>query len=1265
MVVALLALLFVIVTGYLNLARFDRNTFELVNDSRQIDTVVDQTRQVVQALMRRQLADAQGQVLTGGLENALTGATVTKRVAPGYLDVDIPGYRGSHYLGATEPVVDVSLQGQIDLLGTDRVRWPAATSLTMPDLPYQPTLNSFLPWTDTNNNGVPDMAITQLSDTANAFVRFARNPVLDADGDGMPDASLPGSALATLLGNLLAEAGAPALTAMHPSADNPNDPTYLTQRRFDELARYEVAVRVVSHGGMISLNSPGVTNGDTAQLPNVWNRKFVTDLFNFFNEDTQNLSSTATLFGGDGGTPITTGPNRLNPVADKLFNEVAASATAIEPHLRRRGGTLAAWRPAFGGNVNNALADVPAVLRVLEDRFANTLISRFNTGLASTSTDMKSTDWQRFNLGAINTQPSAKGNEFQAWLRANFLNPRDVEGALTPATTAPRRWYDARHLMTALSTSDELARVQARTTTVSPAGLEPGMPKFFLGDIRNAFTVDSAGNSRFVENGQGRMVVERLVNYYYELLRGHDVDTPLTLDRLDQARMLAVNTVAFAAQRNMTAPPNAGHGFIDAVRYDPDLADPNSKVYTGYAPQPYFTQLVVHNESDASGDVAVVVELYNPNDALDPTNPNDPYALDLSQFAISLNGVDPNPQAGFIEGQDWTRLGTHPAGGTSGINFAQNGHPGLRVGRNYGVVVINPSGPFQEDTTQYPPHVAAPMTAATVDSTSTAVTAKLWRQGRDVISEWTLVDEISLVLPSAAGVDPDTDDSWTAEVTRDTSAETYFGDFNGLYAPRWAVAVGVSQPGAAPSPATILPTLGNSAPDPVERFAPTVLLYTMNAGAGPAATPINGSRRPASFPTPGFLLFVPRYSHVYDPAGLEPRLPASRLLKEAFESSGGGTPSVATTPADFGHMPIFDNNEGASPQVNGQPVSLFDDKRAGEIPWGQLVFDYFTTLNVNDPNFDGNTSDAMDPASIPGRININTAPWPVLAALPLINIRPNGQIDLSTAASPAFWRPQSGILTGLGSALNPTPRFVGLNAAGQLNTFTKDRPFLDGSSGVVRLGPDLALSIAGYRDRVPYTASSGIGMLTAGTSPFGRSYRRNDPNTISVTSGTTVLQVPAQPYRNESVYGEVRRGGSGVPATPMQFGFLTVGELANVMGMDSSNFYDASGAPLFTPSESTLSPSIGSPDFMKAVSLLALLDTQYLTTRSHTFTVYVSVMDRENPQESVRAQFTVDRSNILPRAVEVNGNIVTVPGEQSPRVLAEQRVGYFNARYDH
>ncbi len=67
------------------------------------------------------------------------------------------------------------------------------------------------------------------------------------------------------------------------------------------------------------------------------------------------------------------------------------------------------------------------------------------------------------------------------------------------------------------------------------------------------------------------------------------------------------------------------------------------------------------------------------------------------------------------------------------------------------------------------------------------------------------------------------------------------------------------------------------------------------------------------------------------------------------------------------------------------------------LPWGQLVFDYFTVLPLSNDGPYTDKNNPIDPASLPrvdmeglrvhGRININAAPWTVLSGLPLIPMK--------------------------------------------------------------------------------------------------------------------------------------------------------------------------------------------------------------------------------------------------------------------------------------
>jgi hypothetical protein len=363
-------------------------------------------------------------------------------------------------------------------------------------------------------------------------------------------------------------------------------------------------------------------------------------------------------------------------------------------------------------------------------------------------------------------------------------------------------------------------------------------------------------------------------------------------------------------------------------------------------------------------------------------------------------------------------------------------------------------------------------------------------------------------------------------------------------------------------------------------------------------------------------------------------------------------------PADFGHMPIFDNSQ----PVN-DPVGYFAQAQgAGPIPWGTLVFDYFTTINPA-------TIPGGDVRKVPGRININAAPWYVLAGLPVIapkaayggdlvsiapQYRPGGNRNFR-APSPAFWRYASGILVGDGSGGGPVPT---LPAGPRFNVGILGTDI----SGTMwhRLGGNLALAMASYRDRVAYQQSTDPGYPAA--------FNRNQIPTSGNFAGD-----PRAQYRFAATYGPLRRENPGAAA---KFGFVTIGELANVQGFDQAVGFNGVPNLGITPGGTAGALSevlhydsltLDGPDFMKAVALLALIDSQYLTTRGNTFTVYVTVYDRENPQASVRSQMTVDRGNTLPRVIRdmaTGQPLSTIDGQPLPEIIAERRIGYFNAAYD-
>jgi hypothetical protein len=409
------------------------------------------------------------------------------------------------------------------------------------------------------------------------------------------------------------------------------------------------------------------------------------------------------------------------------------------------------------------------------------------------------------------------------------------------------------------------------------------------------------------------------------------------------------------------------------------------------------------------------------------------------------------------------------------------------------------------------------------------------------------------------------------------------------------------------------------------RFAPTVPLYTMNSDLSTVLTEkrpfIHGSYRPASFPTVGFLHFVPRYAHTMIPGATgapEYRPMGTYLYKEWTRLHSGNV-----LPADFGHMPIFDNSQNAP---TSGPFA-----RTDPIPWGLLVYDYFTTFDY--------TAGDFDPYRVPGRININTAPWYLLAQIPLLGpdnwgALPTADLPLPSSSSPAFWSASSGIMVGLDSL--GFPRFPQIGLTGLVQIHPSD-PSEGGQW--YRLGPHFGQAIAAYRDRVGYVKNT--------TSPFAEAHWRNNAAGLEYR--------PLTPVSYDAI-----RGSSDVLTDPNQpdwkRGFLSVGELANVMGMDGTLDYNA-----IQPGNYVLATG----DFMKAACLLAMIDSQFLTTRSNTFTIYTTLTDRETPSASVRTQVTVDRSNLLPRNLRSVGLphvLVDTGGE--PELIGKREVSYFNAQFD-
>ncbi len=1357
MVVSLLALLFVVVTGFLNVARSNRAMVVDAGQTDLIDAVVDDMDDWAISLIKEQIVDSAGKVLPGGSGDS-------------YSFEDIAGYRHSNYLAALEPIWDPAPyipapldSGSWAVLG--QICWPAVTSLD--DAVAQPA--AFPLFRLILDYDFDDSAVRRPDVQWNA-----RKPFMDADGDGVPDSSFLLCAPATEAANTMAG------TSVRLPRYDPADPTgaggaFVPFRipqpifavpgygdsplrghmwmRYAEHARYEVAMRIISHGGMVTLDSPTLYDGTTAYSP--FNREFTINLFD------------ATLNAGD--VPMR---NQYSAAQEHgLFDELHANAGAIEPALRRR--FLLPGPPQD----DQGRRSVPSILAELQGElgggFPYTLLPRFSGEPESTAW---LNNWQRLNIGVA---PNGDQDERAYWARAVSLSATDFN------TNGLTGWivdYDRRHATTTINNSDDLARKQVRNDPVPSAmngavDLEStgnrgstfeGELKFYLGEIGKAFDRNLPGTGQYQYNHiRGSVIVQRLARLYFDMLGSHSKPTATSTDEWDnatndlptaadgnqavsrrqQAFMLAVNTLAFAAPRDLAT--SATPGWIDPVTYSDDPMytpqDPSDDVvYIGYAPQPFFTEAIAFNEArDESSDpaqISIAVEIYNPNDPYDDGTGTgwDVFGLYLPQFAVSVEEVNGSMVA-------WPLTGCGPIGT----------NPNHLPGRTFTSFVIKPDNANSHfDSTVHGPAIPVQNSTGTLLSLDTSkddITIKLLRQRRSD-GGWFVVERIQVGMPVQQPSDDN--DEWKS-VYRDTSTQRDFATtlpiFGGdadvtLPFARWNVATNIVRTAGAHADGSAgLTTLNNAKalmgtgvefdPDLVlDPFSPGAPLFTMNAAPDNYLPMFNDASdlRPPSFPTVGFMLFIPRFSHMRAPETETPvtgAIPMSyTLLKQWDHHSYLPMPGIGY-PADFGHMPIFDNTQAV---VGGTYLDT-----VGDLPWGLLVFDYFTTIDptrdVNGPN--GDDPD-VDPLRIPGRININTAPWYVLSKLPMLGpqsasgnilpIVPPGATVTAEFPSPSFWDPFVGMLVGAGgwsgAAYTTHRQLLTEVIGGTYSLDGRDMPYLDTSDpdGRYRLGAWLAQSAAAYRDGVQYVRFNNV-------DPFGvyaGSHLRNGAGQYLDATGNLVPNVSPgliPPYRLENLpgmttplYGLIRGRlladpDLTQPDRPDQFGFVTLGELLNVKGFDSSRddqlppfASDTDGNPI-TPDLTTLFRG----DFVRAVSLLALLDSQYLTTRSNTFTVYTSVMDRKDPQASLRSQVTVDRSNLLPRLTYAYSYFDTAHGEPRacnpdypldpavsdyplaplllnldtadliretpvrttnedamPQIIAREHVGYFNARYD-
>jgi len=305
------------------------------------------------------------------------------------------------------------------------------------------------------------------------------------------------------------------------------------------------------------------------------------------------------------------------------------------------------------------------------------------------------------------------------------------------------------------------------------------------------------------------------------------------------------------------------------------------------------------------------------------------------------------------------------------------------------------------------------------------------------------------------------------------------------------------------------------------------------------------------------------------------------------------------------------------------------------LPWGQLVFDYFTALPLSssgpygnptgDPEFVPARADSIPRVDLSGlrvhgRIDVNFAPWMVLSGLPLV----------MGNRLPAEFRPK------LEQFASNVSACIGGNKAGQACDGNEDCP--GGTCPAVAIGRSLAKAIAAYREArsIEGTGDYDTGAPAPG---MGGTYPR----------GWTVAPLPV-----------VRRGT----------GFMTIGELANVRHLGA--FVDAGGQPIpgyfrysyYRMDGGMVAYGADDEDYVSAVALLVSLG-DWVTVRSDVFTVYGTLRGEGDPSILDPLEQAKDVDTRALRFQETLDRVPVYLGEPVPVRVGERVLGrYVDVRND-
>lgn len=428
-----------------------------------------------------------------------------------------------------------------------------------------------------------------------------------------------------------------------------------------------------------------------------------------------------------------------------------------------------------------------------------------------------------------------------------------------------------------------------------------------------------------------------------------------------------------------------------------------------------------------------------------------------------------------------------------------------------------------------------------------------------------------------------------------------------------------------------------------------------------------------AFPTTGTLLLVTRYAQLLDdPANPGQQLPltvaATRLPPDLDPARGGvgvRTELQQLFRLDNGHLPIFDPDQRC---LDG------NNSRFNNLPWGQLAFEYFTALPLeelardlepatagvqrlmdlnavnpaayrneygavggawNDPN---STRFLNYPLVVPvdtasllgsrveGRINPSVAPWWVLDGLPVL---PDATLLDAYNKIP---RTSNGSLAAL-----PVPEVEAV----RLDPPNTHPNFMAGAWFVHRLIDEKYLDLA----HAPWP------------------YSHPDVNVLPVTPPAGMPSISPTLAQYMVSYREQRAIGTIDASDPNLVGFATIGELCNVVRrvtMPRPIYFAGQPTPLDNPTieEMRLAVNDYANPTERPFSYLGYLQLvtpivrmqDWMTVKNHVFTIYAVIRSSGQPPVTVRTQVTIDRTRCL-----------YSPADLPERITETPPISYYNA----